>query len=246
MRIQAEANLSALIESTADLIWSVDPRLRLITFNRAFKEYFERNFGGPVAPGMSVRELHPPAFAVFWIPLYERALSGNQFSTEQTISDGRTLDISFSPIVVDGETVGVSVFGKDITEHKKAESALRKAEADLKALIESTQDLIWSVDLDFRLTTFNKALREHFEKNYRCSLQLGMCAEELVEPERQQLMPTLYRRVLAEGTFRTEFGLSDGRILEVAFNPIIVDGKTTGVSVFGKDITERRVAEKKY
>jgi diguanylate cyclase (GGDEF)-like protein/PAS domain S-box-containing protein len=246
MRIQAEANLSALIESTEDLIWSVDPRLRLITFNRAFKEYFDRNFGGPVAPGMSVRELHPPALAVFWLQLYERSLSGKTFSTEHTIVDGRTLEISFSPIVVDGETTGVSVFGKDITERKKAESALRKAEADLTALIESTQDLIWSVDLNFRLTTFNNALREHFEKNYRGSLQLGMCAEELVEPERRQLMPTLYRRALAEGTFRTEFGLSDGRILEMAFNPIIVDGKTTGVSVFGKDITERRAAEKKY
>ena len=246
MRIQAEANLSALIESTEDLIWSVDPRLRLITFNRAFKEYFDRNFGGPVAPGMSVRELHPPALAVFWLQLYERSLSGKTFSIERTLVDGRTLEISFSPIVVDGETTGVSVFGKDITERKKAESKLRKAEADLTALIESTQDLIWSVDLDFRLTTFNKALREHFEKNYQGSLQLGMCAEELVEPERRQLMPTLYRRALAEGTFRTEFGLSDCRILEMAFNPIIVDGKTTGVSVFGKDITERRAAEKKY
>jgi diguanylate cyclase (GGDEF)-like protein/PAS domain S-box-containing protein len=246
MRIHAEANLSALIESTADLIWSVDPRLRLITFNRAFKEYFEHTFGGPVAPGMSFRELLPPALAVFWIPLYERALSGNQFSAEHTIADGRTLEISFSPIVVDGETTGISVFGKNITEHKKAEIALRKAQADLTALIESTQDLIWSVDLDFRMTTFNKALREHFENNFRGSIQLGMCAEELVEPNRQQLMPTLYRRALAEGPFRTEFGLSDGRILEIALNPIIVDGKTTGVSVFGKDITERRAAEKKY
>ena len=246
MRIQAEANLSALIESTEDLIWSVDPRLRLITFNRAFKKYFERNSGGPVAPGMSFRELLPPALTVFWLPLYERSLSGKTFSVEHTIGDGRTLELSFSPIVVDGETTGVSVFGKDITERKKAESALRKAQADLTALIESTQDLIWSVDLDFRLTTFNKALREHFEKNYPGSLQLGMCAEELVEPERRQLMPTLYRRALAEGTFRTEFGLSDGRILEMALNPIIVDGNTTGVSVFGKDITERRAAEKKY
>jgi len=30
---------------------------------------------------------------------------------------------------------------------------------------------------------------------------------------------------------------------ELAFNPIVVDGKTTGVSVFGKDITERKAAE---
>ncbi len=61
MRIEAEANLSALIESTEDLIWSVDPRYRLITFNGAFMEYFERNYGGPVAPGIGFQELLPPA-----------------------------------------------------------------------------------------------------------------------------------------------------------------------------------------
>jgi len=59
-------NLSALIESTENLIWSVDPRYRLITFNRAFKEHIERSYGGPVAPGMSLSELLPPALAVLW------------------------------------------------------------------------------------------------------------------------------------------------------------------------------------
>ena len=125
MRIHAEANLSALIESTEDLIWSVDPRLRLITFNRAFQEHFERNFGGPVAPGMSLRELLPPERMVTWPPLFERALKGERFRAEITLIDGRILDLSFSPIVLDGETTGVSVFGKDITVHKRAMQALQ-------------------------------------------------------------------------------------------------------------------------
>jgi diguanylate cyclase (GGDEF)-like protein/PAS domain S-box-containing protein len=243
MRIQAEANLSALIESTEDLIWSVDPRLRLITFNHAFKEYFERNYGGPVAPGMSVRELLPPDRAVFWLPLYERALSGKTFSVEHTIADGRTLEISFSPIVVDGETIGVSVFGKDITERKKAESELRTAEADLSALIESTRDLVWSVDLDYRLTTFNGALRQNIEETFGVRLEIGMRHYELLPPERAALWPPFYARAISEGPFRVEYTLILPRILELAFNPIVVDGKITGVSVFGKDITERKRAE---
>jgi diguanylate cyclase (GGDEF)-like protein/PAS domain S-box-containing protein len=243
MRIQAEANLSALIESTEDLIWSVDPRLRLITFNHAFKEYFERNYGGPVAPGMSIRELLPPDRAVFWLPLYERALSGKTFSVEHTIADGRTLEISFSPIVVDGETIGVSIFGKDITERKKAESELRTAEADLSALIESTRDLVWSVDLDYRLTTFNGALRQNIEETFGVRLEIGMRHYELLPPERAALWPPFYARAISEGPFRVEYTLILPRILELAFNPIVVDGKITGVSVFGKDITERKRAE---
>ncbi len=242
MRIQAEANLSALIESTEDLIWSVDPRLRLITFNRAFREHFERNFGGPVAPGMGIRELLPPARAVAWPPLYERALKGEKFRAEVTMIDGRILDLSLSPIVVDGETTGVSAFGKDITDHKRVEEALKKTEANLLALIESTQDLIWAVDLDFRKIIFNHALKDYIRRSYPAKVEIGMSVEEVLPPEKAEIWNSLYARALREGPIRTEYQTLDGRTLEISLNPILVDGKAVGVSVFGKDITEQNRA----
>ena len=364
MRIQAEANLSALIESTEDMICSVDPRLRLITFNRAFVAHFERYFGGPVAPGMSLRELLPPERAVSWFPLIEQALKGQRFRSEITLIDGRILDFSFSPILVDGETTGVSVFGKDVTEtkaaekkyrdifegalegffqttregklltanrmlarmlgydspeeaivsltdsghqlwvdaeerdrvmrqieenrfiqdyecrfkrkdggliwvllncrcvrnnsgqlvlfegsiqdvteRKRAEDTLKKTEANLSALVESTQDLIWSVDLDYRLITFNKALQQNIEKDYHVRLAQGMRFHEVLLPERAALWPQFYKRVLEEGPFRIEYIRIDGGWMELSFNPILVDGKAIGVSVFGKDITEQKRSE---
>jgi diguanylate cyclase (GGDEF)-like protein/PAS domain S-box-containing protein len=363
MRIQAEANLSALIESTEDLIWSVDSRYRLITFNRAFQEHFQRNFGGPVAPGVGLSELMPPAHAVLWPPLYERALRGEQFRIEYTLTDRRILDLTFSPILVDGAITGVSVFGKDISERKaaerkyqeifegalegffqttpegrfltvnralatilgydspqdliasvtdvaqdvwvnaderarllrqleeqgyiqdyecrfkrkdgsviwvlqnarcvrneeknarffegsiqdiserkRAEEALKKTEANLSTLIESTEDLIWSVDLDYRLVSFNHALRQDIDDNFGIRAAAGMSPSELLPPERAEFWPRYYERALTEGPFRTEYLLADGRTLELSFNPIIVEGKTTGVSVFGKDISERKQA----
>jgi diguanylate cyclase (GGDEF)-like protein/PAS domain S-box-containing protein len=118
-----------------------------------------------------------------------------------------------------------------------------QAEANLSALIESTEDLIWSVDLDYRLITFNRALQRHIQSMFGVRLAAGMLPKDFVPPERVGFMPPLYERALAEGSFREEFSLADGRTLELAFNPIVVDGKTTGVSVFGKDITERKAAE---
>jgi diguanylate cyclase (GGDEF)-like protein/PAS domain S-box-containing protein len=364
MRIQAEANLSALIESTEDLIWSVDPCLRLINFNSAFKRHFVLNFGGPVAPGMGLRELIPPERAVVWPPLYERALKGEKFRAEITLVDQRILDLSFSPILVDGKTTGVSVFGKDVTEaraaekrykdifegalegffqtspeggllitnramarmldyespaemmacitdtahqlwvdeeerirvirqieenrfiqdyecrfkrkdgapiwvllncrcvrnalgqvvlfegsiqditkRRRAEDELKKAEANLSALIESTHDLIWAVDLEYRKVVFNRALKKNLEENFGSRVEPGMRAEETLPPERAALWKPLYDRALHEGPYRTEYSLVDGRTLELSLNPILVDGKAVGVSVFGKDITERLRSE---
>ena len=119
-----------------------------------------------------------------------------------------------------------------------------QAEANLLALIESTNDLIWAVDLDYRLIAFNTALRRHMEDAFGVKPALGMRPKELVPAERMGLLPPLYGRALAEGSFQTEFLLADGHILEMTFNPILVGGNTTGVSVFGKDITERNAAEK--
>jgi diguanylate cyclase (GGDEF)-like protein/PAS domain S-box-containing protein len=118
-----------------------------------------------------------------------------------------------------------------------------QAVANLSALIESTEDLIWSVDLDHRLIAFNRALRQTIENTYGVTVAVGKRIEDMISPERAKLWPPFYKRALSKGSFRTVYSLMDGRTLELAFNPIIVDGKTTGTSVFGKDITEREVAE---
>ena len=71
-----------------------------------------------------------------------------------------------------------------------------------------------------------------------------MGPEDLLPTDRAALFPPLYQRALIQGPFRAEFPLVDGRTLELSFNLIRQDGRTTGLSVFGKDITERKVAEK--
>jgi diguanylate cyclase (GGDEF)-like protein/PAS domain S-box-containing protein len=119
------------------------------------------------------------------------------------------------------------------------------AEAKLLALIESTEDLIWSVDRDYRLNTFNRALERAFEISYGIRPAAGMLPEDLLPPEKAAIFPPLYERALAEGPFRTEYITRDGRTIEMAFNPIVAGGEKTGISVFGKDITERKLAEAK-
>ncbi len=116
------------------------------------------------------------------------------------------------------------------------------AAAHLAALIESTQDLIWSVDLDFRLVSFNKALSEAFARGYGAKIAAGMTPRDLLSPEKAASFPPLYEKALREGPCSAEYRLADGRCLEMGFNPIIQDGLKVGVSVIGKDVTEKKSA----
>jgi PAS domain S-box-containing protein len=175
---------------------------------------------------------------------------------------GWVRDVEFRMVKKDGSYIHVAFDGnvgrdrngrfrqthcvwRDISEHKRAEDAIHQAEANLSALIESTEDLLWSVDLTYALQVCNKAFRDNIECNYGIRAAVGMECEDLLTPERATLWPPLYERALSEGPFRAEYSLLDGRMLELSFNPIRRDGRITGISVFGKDITERKVAEQK-
>jgi len=145
-------------------------------------------------------------------------------------------------IEVEGEARVIALI-LDQTERIRDKQALRVAQANMAALIASTQDLVWSVDLDYRLLTFNRALDEHLRKSYGLHAYLGARPADLISPERAPAWSGLYERALREGSYQLQYALSDGRTLELNFNPISSDGEVTGVSVFGKDITERKQGE---
>jgi PAS domain S-box-containing protein len=154
---RADANLAALIESTEDLIWSVDLNYGLLTFNRALQDDIQHNFGVRAAVAMRPEDLLPPERAVLWPPLYERALSEGPFRAEYTLADGRTLELAFNRIVQDGETTGILVFGKDITERKAAEAALREAEEKYRGIFEGALEGIFRTSLEGKLLAANPA-----------------------------------------------------------------------------------------
>ncbi|MGA2909816.1 MAG: HD domain-containing phosphohydrolase [Terracidiphilus sp.] len=151
-QVFASANLDALIESTEDFIWSVDLNYGLVTFNRLLQQDYEVNFGTQAAVGKRPEELLPAEIAKNWPPLYQRALSEGAFRTEYKFESGRLLELSLNPVVIDGKTIGVSVFGKDVTRQKLAEEGLRRTAEQYREIFEFAPEAI------FRITRKGKTL----------------------------------------------------------------------------------------
>jgi diguanylate cyclase (GGDEF)-like protein/PAS domain S-box-containing protein len=133
---------------------------------------------------------------------------------------------------------------KDAVTESAVTGPSHQAAANLTALIESTEDLIWSIDLNYGLLTFNSALRRHIEGTWGTQAAVGKRPQDLLPADRARIWPPLFQRALTHGPFRTEIPFPNGRIVEMSFNPIVVDGKATGLSMFGKDVTERNRNEK--
>ena len=136
----------------------------------------------------------------------------------------------------------------DITERKQAEIALLDSRALQNAIFNSTNDFIWSVDLErFGLLTFNRGLSDYFLKERGISIKIGDRPEELL-PTTESITrwKAMYHQARSNGTYTIQYQVFSGtRILELTFNVLKREDKVFGISVFGKDITERKLAEEK-
>ena len=251
MQIQAEANLSALIESTEDLIWSVDLDDRLVTFNSALQRHIKTNFGVWPAVGMLPSELVPPERANLMPPLYQRARADGSVQVEFSLPNDRTLDLTLSPILAEGIVTGVSVFGKDITERKVAEHALREAERKYRDIFDGALEGMFQTSRKGELLTANPALAKMlgYDSVEELLSIAGNVAEAVWanEDERANYLRQLERDG-AILSYECQLKRKDEKNIWVELNTRRVcgnDGQLLNYQGFLIDITKRRQAEER-
>jgi len=116
-----------------------------------------------------------------------------------------------------------------------------------KAVVDSTSDMIWSVDSkQFGLLSFNKSLYDYFIEERGIQIKQGDRPEELFPPGNHvEIWHDMYTKAIKNGSYSIEYKVYSGtRILELKFNLLKRDNEIFSISVFGKDITERKQKEK--
>ena len=140
-------------------------------------------------------------------------------------------------------------FISDITDRKKAEDDLLESQAQQKAIVDSTTDMIWSVEPEkFKLLTFNRGFSDFFLQKRGIIAYKGMTPEALF-PNEEYIRAWLgfYQRTLVEGSFSVEFvPYATKTTMQLTLNALKRDNRIFGISVFGKDVTElKKVEEEK-
>lgn len=161
---QSRVQTSAVINSTEDLIWSVDiERFGLLTWNQALRDYFYNCHGFEITVGMSPEQLFSPEYAAQWREFYTCTLRDGSFKTEYEISlQTMILLLSFHVMKRGNKAFGISVFGKDITHRKQTEHKLRESEERLNLAINSAGIGLWIIDMHTHQVWVTPKLRELF------------------------------------------------------------------------------------
>lgn len=138
---------------------------------------------------------------------------------------------------------------RDVTSQKLMEEDIRKNRANLIALIENMDGIIWSIDSEYRLVTGNTAFHNLVTMIRGKSFDPGDNVLNFNVPDEIiNKWQEYYNRAFKGEGFSIEMHPQlheKSQVYEYRFNPVIdAKGHIEGATVFGRNITEQKEAEK--
>lgn len=129
---ESEERLRTYLDAMQDLVFLKDERSRFLMVNRSFKEYSgleERDI-----IGKTDADYYPPEIAGSFMESDRKVVEGKSTVTGEITLGNRCFEWRKFPVNLGEDRTGIGGCVRDITEHKRAEAALRESEAKFRAL----------------------------------------------------------------------------------------------------------------
>ena len=243
------SNLASIVEHSDDAIIGKSLDGIITSWNRGAEKIY--GYSAEEAVGRHISMLVPPGQEDDLNVILDRIRNGEQFFQYDTVrirKDGGPIHVALtiSPIKDrNGMLNGASTIARDITDRKKAEEAIEKANAYNRSLIEASLDPLITINPDGTISDVNEATirvtgysREHL---------IGTdFSDYFTEPAKAKAG---YEKVFRDGSvtdYELEIRHKNGHVTPVLYNAAVYRdsaGNVTGVFAAARDITERKTAE---
>ncbi len=262
--VDRETRYRLLAENASDIIWTADINMRLTYVSPSVERLL----------GYTPEEALSFPFEKFMPPdSYQHVLTvlNNELSEAAAAPSGRPTMLELKVRRKDGTIVwtetnaswlrsengeikGVLGVTRDISERKKAEEALRRSEEKFRLLTENANDIIWTRDLNLKLTYISPAVEKI--RGYTPEEEMTLSTKQIMTAESYERM----LRMLDEAMRREKAGeiitdpyilevevfCKDGstRWMEVSMNWLRnTEGRAEGIIGISRDISERKQVE---
>ena len=158
---RSEENYRLLAETARDMIVSTDLDGGITYANKAALEI--SGYSEEESLELNIQDIVPPEQLAAAKERHSKRIAGNAevyiYETEFLTKTGRLvpLEVSSALLIKHGKPSGTLLVGRDITERKKAEDALRESEEQLQTLINAMPDFVCFKDGDGRWLNVNDA-----------------------------------------------------------------------------------------
>ena len=241
------ARLNAIFESGGQLMWNVDRRGRLVSFNRNYSEFFLLRNGTLPVQGDKLLEADK---ALGHDPIQERGTflhyyreankgQGQQFEVKVALPNegSRWLSVALSPIYLnDGSFEEISAQAQDITGIKNSQLELAAQEEKFRSIFESFQDIFYRTNEHGLFTIVSPSVRQVL--GYELGEVLGQPARDSFwNAERHRALVTELTQTDELRNFEAQFRHRNGHPVSMLIN---VRRTPTGTEGIARDITEIR------
>jgi PAS domain S-box-containing protein len=246
---KSEARKAAILDSVLDCIVTMDAAGLVIEFNAAA----ERTFGYTKAEaiGRTLADLIiPPALRAAhtaglarYLATHEGRLLGKVIEMTAVRSDGSELPVEMAITAIHSEKAPIFTgVLRDITARKRADETRTR----LAAIVDSSDDAIFSLALDDTILTWNAGAERLY--GYTASEMIGQSRAISAPGRSAEFTTVLDKSIRGEtaGPFETQRTRKDGSIIDIslAISPIRdSSGRVTSVSAIARDITSRKRGE---
>jgi len=241
-----------LFENASDAIYILDMHGNFVAVNRKAEELTGFKREGFI--GKSFRKIIPRRSYLRATRGFLDVIRGKPIRLELELKTAAKktvlVEVTSTPFISNGKTVGTLGIVRDISERKKAEKAMQESEERFRTLMEEAPIVICNADLKGTIIYVNKRFEEatgysREEVIGKNGFRLGIMSDEtlklLTERMKQRLLGKPSR--LLEGRFRRR----DGEWIwaEVEGRVIKKFGVPVGFQLTARDVTERKQLEKK-
>ncbi len=249
-RLQIESAYNRrLIEASLDPLVTIGPDGKITDVNTATEQVTGRQRDELVGTDFSDYFTEPHKARSGYRQAFREGLV-REYPLELRHRDGRITSVVYNASTYRdeaGEVIGVFAAARDVTDRRRAEDALRLANAYNRSLIEASLDPLVTIGPDGKITDVNGATEQ----------ATGCPREELIgadfsdyftEPETARAG---YRQAFRDGFVRDyalELRHRDGHVTPVLYNASTYKderGEVIGVFAAARDVTEQRRAERR-
>ncbi|MGA3280261.1 MAG: PAS domain S-box protein [Smithella sp.] len=242
-------------ENVSDVIFMIDTDLNISSISPSVERilgYKPQNIIGRSVSNIGKIVLKPDSFQQA-VTNINQILKGKSISSVIygfIAKDGtmRFCELSGSPVTQKGKIIGMISIARDITEHKRAEEALKQSESWYRTIYENTGTAIITIEEDTTISLANTEF-EKLSGYSKKKIEGRKHWEEFVVPEDMERMLTHHRlrrydAKSAPKKYEFRFVDKDGVVKDIVLSIDMIPGTKKSIASL-LDITELKQGEKK-
>ncbi len=240
---EKESEVKNILETITDAFYTVDNDWNITYINKETEKLYQIEKENYI--GTNLWDVFPNSKSTGFYPEYIKAMTGrvSVHFKEYAPSVHKWIQVNAYPT-----KDGLAIYHTDITEQKKLEEKIAADQQDLLAIINNTNDIIWSIDTGYNVTIANNAYYERVKKIANNTDYNAITATDIDQKLIDEWNGYYKRAFDGEQfkiVFRSEVNGID-RYEQINFNPILdSNNMLTGINFFSRDITEEKKLEEK-